>query len=219
MALFIVMMWALQVLTLAETVSASCKPVQLQKDFDVKSYVAGEWFIQQQAVTKYLPKTENFCVSAEYSLLSKPSFWGYTIGVHNIAHEANGVVHDSGSTLCAYGTDPETPAKLAVAPCFLPKVAAGPYWVIAYDETEGYALVSGGQPTVSTPEGCRTGTGVNDSGLWIFTRKQERDEALVQKVRSIAAAEGFDLSVLNDVDQTPGSCRKHAADSSMPISI
>ncbi|CAE7270952.1 unnamed protein product [Symbiodinium necroappetens] len=47
-----------------------------------------------------------------------------------------------------------------------------------------------------------TGSGTNGSGLWIFTRDQKRDEALVQKVRAIAAQKGFDLSVLNDVDQS-----------------
>merc|ERR1712190_210747 len=40
------------------------------------------------------------------------------------------------------------------------------------------------------------------AGLWIFTRQQRRDEALVQKVRQMAQSKGFDLSVLNDVDQS-----------------
>ena len=94
-------------------------------------------------------------------------------------------------------------SKLKVAPCFLPKIFSGDYWVVAYDEGEGYALVSGGQPTKQGQNGlCTTGTGTNGSGLWIFTRKQERDEALVTKVRSIATDKGFDISVLNDVDQT-----------------
>ncbi|CAJ1395425.1 unnamed protein product [Effrenium voratum] len=92
--------------------------------------------------------------------------------------------------------------KLEVAPCFLPSIAAGPYWVIDYDEAAGYALISGGAPQNEGTDGCRTGSGTNNAGLWIFTRSQKRDEALVQKVRSIAAQKGFDLSVLNDVDQT-----------------
>ena len=52
------------------------------------------------------------------------------------------------------------------------------------------------------------GTGVNGSGLWIFTRMQTRNEAVIQKVRSIALAKGFDLSVLQDINQT--SCKNHA---------
>merc|ERR1712066_238677 len=77
------------------------------------------------------------------------------------------------------------------------------YWVIVYDESAGYALVSGGAPKIDGQGGlCRTGTGVNQAGLWIFTRQQTRDEALVQKVRQMAQSKGFDLSVLNDVDQS-----------------
>lgn len=129
--------------------------------------------------------------------------WRYTIGVNNIAKDGiDG--NESGGELCAFQKDPTDPAKLAVAPCWLgPKSwFAGDYWIIAYDKAEGYALVSGGQPTISTTEGyCRTGTGINDSGLWIFTREQERNEGVVEKVREIAANEGFDVSVLMDVEQ------------------
>jgi len=39
-------------------------------------------------------------------------------------------------------------------------------------------------------------------GLWIFSRSQERDDALIDKVRTIAVDAGFDISVLNDVDQS-----------------
>ena len=40
------------------------------------------------------------------------------------------------------------------------------------------------------------------SGLWIFTRSQERNEALITKVRNIAEEAGFDIAAMNDVDQT-----------------
>lgn len=36
----------------------------------------------------------------------------------------------------------------------------------------------------------------------MFSRSQERDDALVTKVRGIAEGMGFDVSVLNDVDQS-----------------
>lgn len=181
--------------------TGGCKPVTTQANFDMEAFVAGRWYIQQQAVTKYLPASQNNCVYAEYQVLPKKSFWGYTIQVHNHAEEANGKVFDSGKYICAKSADPTDPAKLEVAPCFLPALTAGPYWVLAYNEEEGYALVSGGQPDIETPQGCRTGTGTNDSGLWIFTRSQARVEATVQKARDIATQQGFDLSVLNDVNQ------------------
>ena len=91
--------------------------------------------------TKYLPANENKCTYAEYSLFDKKSFWGYDVQVHNSATDDQGVIHDSGKTLCAKQVDG---AKLEVAPCFLPTFTAGPYWILAHNETEGYALISGG---------------------------------------------------------------------------
>jgi len=179
-----------------------CPLVETQKNFDLMSYVSKPWYVQQQMATQYLPITWNFCVAAEYKVMEKTSFWGYSIQVRNIAREVDGTLHDSGSLLRAYNADKYDPAKLAVAPSFLPKVLSGDYWVLAYNEEEGYALISGGQPTTPTQGGCTTGSGTNDAGLWIFTRARERNEALVQKVRGIAASQGFDLGVLNDIDQT-----------------
>lgn len=180
----------------------------VQEGFDLRAYAAKPWYIQQQMATRYLPATQNYCVSAEYTVLEKPTLWGFTVRVHNYAQEADGTPHDSGSTLCARGTNSSEPAKLEVGPCFLPRipgVSTGPYWVLAYDEAEGYSLISGGQPKIKAAGGCRTGSGVNGAGLWIFTRAQQRNEKLVTKVRGIAKAQGFDLDVLADVAQE--SCK------------
>ena len=51
------------------------------------------------------------------------------------------------------------------------------YWVLAFDNSAGFALVSGGPPTHEGSGGCRTCTGTNGSGLWLFTRQRARDEA------------------------------------------
>merc|ERR1712190_403563 len=84
---------------------------------------------------------------------------------------------------------------------------------IDYSEQEGYALISGGAPSVNGNDGkCRTGTGTNNAGLWIFTREQKRNDQLLSKVRAIAEAKGFDLSVLNDVDHS--NCTTRTATSS-----
>merc|ERR1711879_1072353 len=185
--------------------SGACPTVATQPSFDFDAFISKRWYAQQQMPVFYLPASQNYCVYADYTKLEKPTFTGYTIQVHNRAQEKDGKVHDSGAFICAKGTDTQDPAKLEVGPCFLPIISGitwGPYWVLAYDEAVGYALVSGGQPTIEKPGGCRTGSGINMSGLWIFTRKQVRDEALVQKVRGIAQGKGFDISVLNDVDQT-----------------
>lgn len=188
-----------------------CPIVETVEDFDLDAYVSAPWFVHQQAVNSYSPLEQNFCVVAEYEIKEKPSFWGYTVTVNNSAQNEQG--REFGAELCAYQTEGEDVGKLAVAPCFLPKIWSGDYWVVAYEETdevagtEGYALISGGQPTIPPPEGsdltgCRTGDGTNQSGLWIFSRSPERNEDLITTVRDIAVAKGFDVSVLNDVDQT-----------------
>merc|ERR1711972_1251545 len=189
---------------IASAAAASCPPQGFDsiQNFDLAMYASKPWYIQQQAVTRYLPKQQNYCVSATYTVLEKKTLLGYDVKVHNIAYEQNGNIHDSGDLIYAKIVDAKT-GKLEVAPYFLPTFLSGAYWVIDYDENEGYALVSGGKPTIAGQGGlCRTGTGVNGAGLWIFTRQQSRNEALVQKVRQIAESKGFDLRVLNDVEQS-----------------
>lgn len=173
------------------------------QNFNIDAFIKSKWFIQQQMPVHYLPKTQNSCVTAQYTLEPKKTFWGYDVAVHNIAVDvaAPHKVHDSGSLICAKIVD-KAAGKLAVAPCFLPSFTAGDYWVLDFNDEEGWALISGGPPTIAAAGGCQTGTGINGSGLWVFTRQQKRDEAVVQKVRGIAKGKGFDLSVLNDVDQT-----------------
>jgi len=193
--------------------SATCPPDGFSsiQNFDIDKYIANRWYIQQQMETSYLPKAHNWCVYAEYSRLAKKSFWGYDVQVHNHAEEKDGTVHDSdkdvkGGGINAQIIDAKT-GKLKVAPWFLPTFLAGPYWVIDYDEEEGYAIISGGAPTKDGNDGkCRTGTGTNNAGFWIFTRAQQRNQQLVTKARGIAESKGFDLSVLNDVDHS--NCTK-----------
>lgn len=190
----------------AAAAASECPPANFStvQGFNLDSFLAGRWYVQQQMEVSYLPKSQNFCVYAEYAKKEKPSFWGYELSVHNHAEDVAPphAVHDPGwNTLCAKVVDAEH-GKLEVAPCFLPTLFAGPYWVVDYSEAEGYALISGGAPRRSSPGGCRTGTGVNNAGLWIFTRRQPRDQPLVDKVRAVAAAKGFDLEVLNDVDHS-----------------
>ena len=185
------------------TAAQECKEVTTVEPFDQAAYTSAPWYVQQQSVTQYLPQTRNYCTKAEYEVLDKATRpWRYTIKVKNSDADSSGKTRDSSMDLCAFTPDANVKSKLKVAPCSSPKVFSGDYWVVAYDEAEGYALVSGGQPTKQGQNGCTTGTGINGSGLWIFTRKQERDEALVNKVQGIATDKGFDISVLNNVDQT-----------------
>merc|ERR1712232_1544179 len=108
----------------------------------------------------------------DYNIRDEKTFWGYTVDVMNYAEDEEGKSY--GGDLCAINDKSGDPAKLNVAPCFLPTSFAGPYWVLAYDE----------------------------SGLWIFLRSQERNETLIDKVRDIATSQKIDVSILLDVDQT-----------------
>merc|ERR1740138_1147812 len=94
----------------AEASSAECPPPQFStvRDFDIDSFVSKKWYIQQQMEVLYLPKSQNRCVSAEYSKKAKPNFWGYDVAVRNIAEDVDPPhkVHDSGSSLlCAKVVD------------------------------------------------------------------------------------------------------------------
>jgi len=202
-SLLVVTLLALDVFAAAS--EEECLQVETQPDFDLTAFASQRWFVHQQMATEYLPRTWNFCVTAKYEQLETRTFWNYSIQVHNYAQEEDGTVHNTGTFLCAVEDSSTTErAKLLVGPCFLPNfpmTTTGPYWVVAYDEFEGYALISGGQPTIKTNEGCKTDAGTNGAGLWIFTRDQARDEDLVNKVRGIAQAKGFDLTVLEDVAQ------------------
>ena len=189
----------------------SCLSVPTVEDLDLTQYASKPWYVQQQAETSYLPREQNRCVTAQYELRKRRSFpWRYTVNVYNYAENEEGRSFSGG--LCAV-YDKSVNSQLKVAPCFLPQFFAGPYWVVAYDEDEGYALVSGGQPG-DVVEGdaacgsdgnstcCKTGDGINNSGLWIFTREQEPPSELVEKVRGIANELGFSTSVLFDVDHS-----------------
>jgi len=177
----------------------ACPDVNTQPNFDIEAYISTRWYAQEQAVTRYLPANANNCVTAKYTMSAKKSFWRYSVKVQNNAKFDDGTPR--GGELCAYSADKSDAAKLAVAPCFLPKLWAGPYWVLSFNQDKGYALISGGQPKVQGTNGCRTGKGRNNAGLWIFTREVFPAAGLVDEVRAIAA-QWFDLSVLNKVNHT-----------------
>ena len=191
--------------TAAPTNGGECKPVVTQAGFDLDAYY-GKWYIQQQMeILPMLPSSRNYCVTAEYSRKGS-SLLGWQIAVHNRDQSADGTVHDStkdllGVGLCAKATNASS-GKLEVGPCFLPPALSGPYWVLQFDAAEGWAIVVGGQPSIPTHDGlCQTARNSNN-GLWIFSRKQQRNETVVDLARAVATRNGIDVAVLNDVDQT-----------------
>ena len=156
--------------------------------------------MQQRMECSLEPANLFQCQYAEYAPLEKKTVGGFTLQGHAHIDE----IPPNKTTMdlhpCISVTD-SPHGKLAVGQCFLPKALAGPYWVYAYDEAQGYAAVGGGPPKLSFAGGCRTGTGHMDSGLWILTRAQQRNEPLVQRVRALLGGAGFDLDALRDVRQ------------------
>jgi len=196
--------------------TATCLSVTTVENFNVTEYASAPWYVQQQAVNAYTPIEQNRCVTAQYKIRDETdlpwwerSWWGYTIDVSNYAETSDG--KSFGGDLCA-DFDEATPSQLTVAPCFLPQFFGGPYWVVSYREgdKDGYALISGGQPKYlvdgdtncgieGTDSCCKTGDGINRSGLWILTRQRNPSEDLVNEVRTIATQLGFSTSVLFNV--------------------
>mmetsp|Transcript_51649 Transcript_51649/g.122934 ORF Transcript_51649/g.122934 Transcript_51649/m.122934 type:complete len:224 (-) Transcript_51649:140-811(-) len=185
-----------------EAAQVACPPSNFStvQNLDLQTFVSKRWHVQQQMAVSYLPASRNRCVRADYEILKQKSLLGYDVNVHNYAEEVAEPHKPHEASLCAKVVS-EAEGKLEVAPCFLPAALAGPYWVVDYNEAEGYAVISGGAPSIAGDGGCRTGSGVNNAGFWIFTRQQSRNEQVVQKARKVAASKGFDLSVLHDVNQ------------------
>jgi apolipoprotein D and lipocalin family protein len=73
---------------------------------------------------------------------------------------------------------------------------------VALDPDYQWAIITGGPPTQVGLDGtCRTGTGQNDSGFWLFSRKPvdpENTEIMLEVAREEL---GLDLSVLLPVQQ------------------
>ena len=201
----------------------TCPPARFttDKEVDLEGYVSKVWYVHEQAPTTYLPISRNFCVTAEYKLLDRPTpFWGYTIEVSNQAQDAEG--NRYGGKI--YAAEKNGPSKLEVAPGFLPRFLAGPYYIVDYDEKQGYSIVVGGEPNVKSNGKCKTkNRWINSSGgLWIFTRESTRNEDLIKEVRNEAETKfGLDTSVLNRVDHTNcnyGTDGDAAADAAQSIS-
>ena len=143
----------------------------------------------------------------------RPFFSGTVLSVHNYENKnhTNGPVDSTDknipSGLCARAKNASRPSELLVAPCFLPNIAAGPYWVIAVGEDSAtgeytWAAVSGGKPTEQFPDGCTTKEkGVNGSGLWIFTRDQNAKPADIDAAKKALKGLGYTTSRLKVVEQ------------------
>ena len=189
-----------------------CQDIEPQENFDVDAYIKFPWFVQKQRVISYLPEDRFHCTEARYSLELDPffNFFGWDVSVNN--YDENAAGEGRGGGLCAAILDRNYPSKLGVSPCFfIPAflwASAGPYWVMAFDDDAGWAVISGGRPSIWTGNGCKAR---DDSGTWIFTREQTGEAAANATLLALDAAreKGMDVDNLKDflvVDQT--SCNR-----------
>lgn len=141
---------------LPRTLSSSsiCPPKNFTTvtDFNVEAYM-GKWFVQAQQPTSYLPFDNNFCVTANYTLLDSK-----TIQVVNYANVGAINSNPKGIELRGIIKDPAVPSKLSVGPKFLPNFLKGPYWIVYTSDINketglyDYAVIVGGSPTKENTE-------------------------------------------------------------------
>jgi len=195
-------MWSLSIIAVVlASASATCPPPGFDtvSEFNLTDFISKRWYVQQMMEGGLEPAELFQCQWTEYAMLAKPNFWGFEIQSHDHIDMPDGSKKDFHP--CAKIVNASR-GKMSVGECFLPKFLSGPYWVYLHDEAKGIAAVGGGAPSHQFPGGCRTGTGKIGGGLWMFTRKQQRDESLVQIVRQSLKKQGFDLDALKDVNQT-----------------
>ena len=140
---------------------SSCPIIHPTIDFNTTEYLRATWYIQQQQITGYQPKNALYCVAQTLDFTNKtvPFFDGNVISVFNYGNlnQVNGEQENAKNfTLCARQSNTSDPARILNAPCFLPNILAGPYWVLgAGPQSDNYtwAIVSGGAPNVKYPDG------------------------------------------------------------------
>jgi apolipoprotein D and lipocalin family protein len=193
--------------------TSSCPSITPMIHFNTTEYIRSSWYVQQQQVNGYQSNNTLYCVIQTLDATNRtvPFYSGNVLAVYNYANidRVNGEQQNSMNfTLCARQFNQSMPSELLNAPCILPNYFAGPYWVLAtgpsYDNYS-WAIISGGQPTVRYPDGnCSTSEeGVNDSGLWLFTRERfgSHVDAYVFHMRNLLLELGYTVSRLLNVSQ------------------
>ena len=101
------------------------------------------WYIQEQQLVQYQQLDDLYCVAATYSLenATVPFFSG-TVGggggsqLRQRRRREWSNQNKNNMTLCARAVNAQDSSRLAVAPCFLPNILAGPYLGAWYREGE-----------------------------------------------------------------------------------
>jgi len=177
-------------------------------DIELGEWTRATWFVQRQQENGFQKKEDLFCVAATYGLSRKkvPFFKGTVIDVSNYANSNKVNGEAAGGPLCGRVSD--EPGKLSVAPCFLPNVAAGPYWIMGLgvdaDHKYEWAVIIGGEPKEFGKETGKCTTSIdkiNNSGLWFFTRNQIATAEQLAAMEAVIDRAGVSGSKMFDVVQ------------------
>lgn len=193
---------------------SQCDPVSPVQNLDIDEFTRASWYVQEQQVNSYQNEDQLECVVATYDA-GTSGFWqapiffdGVVLSVYNSYDGGRPTADADGNPinrLCASLTNDAETSKLSVAPCFLPAFFGGRYWVIGFSTTANgeyeWAVISGGPPTQKYPDGCTTGTGYFDSGLWIFSRRPVLPEEKLQEAKDLLDQKGYTLQLLKKVRQ------------------
>jgi hypothetical protein len=208
--------------------SATCPTLQAQQNFNVTEWIRASWYIQKQQVNGYQQEDSLYCVVATYNETFRgtprtvPFFGGQVLTVYNDCNvgKTNGPTSNNfsdpsfkpgfGAPLCGRLNNKEDPAKIVVAPCALPNVLAGNYWVVEAGPTPDnyeYGIIIAGQPTVENADGCTTpstctGPAQTGCGLWVVTRKTIATADQLSELDGILHKKGISTQDLKYIDHT-----------------
>ena len=112
--------------------------------------------------------------------------------------------------LCGRVPKVSQPAKITVAPCKLPNLLSGDYWVAAAGPTPAnyqYALVVAGQPSIQKSDGCTTPDTCSTPadfrcGMWMFTREPEPRPSIMADLMAAAKEKGISTQLLRPVNHS-----------------
>jgi len=213
---------------LGAALGSTCPTLTVQKDFNVSEYLRSSWYVQMQQKNGYQQPSSLNCVVATYNETyhgdhpKVPFFSGEVFTVYNDCRRGSrdGDVCNNFTSpdfkpsfaipLCARVPEASEPAKITVAPCKLPNILSGDYWVAAAGPAPNnyqYALVIAGQPTVQKSDGCTTPDTCSNPadfrcGLWLFTREPSPSPAVHAELMSVMKAKGISTQLLLPVDHT-----------------
>jgi lipocalin len=182
--------------------------------FDLDGYVDGRWYSIKQIVVWYQPKSQFYCVTADYEKKRSTSIgcliFGCkdrpTITVANFARRRSVTGRKRSIRFQATVTNPDNaPAKALVIPSFFPSFlrSGSNYWVVAagrWDDLTGvsvpvsgrtydWAIITTGKPESKGKDGC-----FSDGGMWLFSKVPDPVDEAVEAIELIATDLGLDTS-------------------------